>query len=103
MDRLLRSAPISFSNNGDNTVISAPTSGSIKIYGILFTVSGAVNVTLKDSAAGAFTGAMIFTGNGSSMYLECGDNAYFRCQNGSDFVMNLSAGVNVAGYIQYTT
>lgn len=98
-----RSAAISFSASGDNTVIAAAASGPLNVYGLFFTVAGATNITYKDSVAGALSGAVVFTGNGSSQTLPLQDEPYYQVQPGSAFLMNNSNAVAVGGTIWYTT
>lgn len=97
-----QSLPINFNSSGDNTVISAPTSGPINIYAIAFTVTGATNVTFKDSIVGSLSGAMVFTGNGSSMTLPMQDEPWYQIQPGSNFVMNSSNAVTFGGTVWFT-
>lgn len=98
-----RSAAISFNTSGDNTVISASSSGPINVYSLFFTVSAATNITYKDSVAGAFSGAIVFTGNGSSQTLPMNEEPWFQVQPGSNFVINSSNAVSVGGIVWYTT
>lgn len=95
-------AVINFSSSGDNTVITAPASGPINVVGIAFTVSGATNITFKNGST-AQSGAIVFTGNGSSMTLMLSEwsNAYYYADAGNNFVMNSSAAVTVTGTIWY--
>jgi hypothetical protein len=103
MPRRTQSAPINFSGLGDNTVIAAASNGPINVYGIMFTVAGATNITFK-SAATLLSGAMIFTGNGSSMTIAIDmDEPYFTCVPGNAFIMNSSLAVQVSGIVYYTS
>lgn len=94
---------VSFSSSGDNTIVAAQTAGPINVYGIVFTVAGATNITYKDSVVGALSGALVFTSNGSSMTLPLQEEPYFQIQPGSAFVMNSSNAVAVAGTVWVTT
>lgn len=96
------SAAINFNSSGDNTIVSAPASGPINVYGIVFTVNGATNITFKDAAT-ALSGAFVLTGNGSSFTLPMSDEPWFQVQPGDNFVMNSSNAVTVGGTLWYTT
>lgn len=98
-----KSAVISFSNTGDNTVIAGISGIALKVYGLTFTVTGATDVTYKDSVAGAFSGAMRLVGNGSSMTLPMSDEPWFMTRAGSDFVLNQTNSVTFGGILWYTT
>ncbi len=98
-----KSAAINFSSSGDNTIVAASGGSPITIYGLFFTVSGATDITYKDSAVGGLSGAIIFTGNGSSQTLPLSDEPYMSLKPASDFVMNSSNAVTVGGIVWYTT
>jgi hypothetical protein len=94
-------AAINFSSSGDNTVITAPASGGITVVGITFTVAGGTNITFKNGTT-AESGAIVFTGNGSSMTLMNHERGYYFADAGNNFVMNNSNAVQVSGTIWYT-
>jgi len=96
------SAAINFNSSGDNVVISSPASGPINVYAIFFTVNGATNLTFKDSVVGNLSGAIVLTGNGSSLTLPMQDEPWYQIQPGSNFVMNSSNAVTFGGTIWYT-
>lgn len=95
-------AAISFNSSGDNVVISAPAAGPIVIYGLLFTVGGATNITFKNGAT-AQSGAIVFTANGSSLSMPNNEKPIFWADPGNNFVMNSSNAVQVSGVVYYTT
>ena len=97
-----RSAAISFTATGDTTVVAIPASGSIKVYGISFSVNAATTVTFKDTAANSFSGAFRLTGDGSSITLPViPEWVWFHCQPGRGFVISTSSNVAVGGTIWY--
>lgn len=96
-----RTAVISFTGTGDNTVIAAVTGVPIKVYAFVFTVTGATNITIKDTAGNSYSGAFIFTGNGSSMTLPIVGSAWYQCDVGDGFVLNQSGAVQVSGTVWY--
>ena len=93
-----QTSPISFSASGDNILVAAQAAGPISIAGMMFTVGGATNVIFKKGAT-AFSGAMIFTANGSSMTLPLNDEPWYRIPPGSAFVLNSSAAVAIGGIV----
>jgi hypothetical protein len=95
------SAVINATSNGDNTIISAPASGPINVYGIILTVSGATNLTFKDGTT-ALSGAIVLTANGSSVTLPLSDEPWFQIQPGDNFIINQSGNATMAGTIWYT-
>lgn len=97
----LKSAKISFSTSGDNSVITAASSGPIKVYGIFFTVSGATTITYKNGST-ALSDPIDLTAAGSSQTLQINKDFYFACDPGNDFIMNSLNAVNVAGTVYYT-
>jgi hypothetical protein len=96
-------APLNLSSTGDNVVISAPTNGPINVYGIVFTVTGATNITFKDSVVGALSGAIVLTANGSSVTLPVSEEPWFYTQPGSTFIINQSGSATIGGMIYYTS
>lgn len=95
-------AVINFAASGDNIVIAAPTVGPINVAGIAFTVSGATNITFKNGASIAQSGAIVFTANGSAMTLPLAPAPWYWATPGNAFIMNSSNAVQVSGTIWYT-
>ena len=93
---------INFSSSGDNIIVSHPAAGPIHVYGIIFTVAGATNITFKNGTT-AQSGPVVFTGNGSSMTVPVNNYPIFWTDPGNDFVMNSSNAVQVSGSLYYTT
>ncbi len=69
---------------------------------MVFTVTGATNITFKDTVGGSLSGAIVLTGNGSSFTLPMSDEPWFQIQPGGNFVMNSSNAVTVDGTLWYT-
>jgi hypothetical protein len=97
-----RSIPISFAGAGDNTVVAAVVGNPIRVYGIVFTVGGATNITFKDGTT-ALSGAYILTGNGSSLTKPLSEEPYYTTTLGNGFVINSTNAVAVGGTLWYTT
>jgi hypothetical protein len=97
-----KSVALTASSNGDNTIVSGVTGAVIGVYGITFTVTAATNITFKDSSTGAFSGAIVLTGNGSSITLPLQEEPWFQTQSGSGFVINQSGSATLGGVMWYT-
>jgi hypothetical protein len=95
-------AALNFSSTGDNTIITAGAVGPINVYGMFFTVTGATNITFKDSVVGALSGAIVLTANGSSITLPVSEEPLYYTQPGSNFVINQSGSATIGGTIYYT-
>ena len=68
----MKTAAISVTASGDNSIIAAVSGAQIRIHGILFTAHAAVNVTFysgANSGGTALSGAIELTAAGSSIYL----------------------------------
>lgn len=99
--RVFKTAAITGTGTGDNTIIAAVTGRSIYVWKIFFTCAGAVNVTFKDGTT-ALSGAIILTANGSSMSLSYDGAPWFSTTNGNAFVINSSGAVALSGIVHYT-
>jgi hypothetical protein len=89
--------PINFAGAGDNTIVAASSVGDIHVYSIFFTVSGATTITFK-AGTDVLTGALVFTGNGSSMTLPLDiKEPYFTARKTNAFIMNSTNAVQVSG------
>ncbi len=94
-------AVVNVTGPGDQTIITAPTNGPIRVWKIVLTVSGATTMTFKHGTT-AFNGPFVFTANGSSLGLYYDGSPHFTCKPAENFVMNLSAAVTAAGIVYYT-
>lgn len=102
----IKQGAINFSTSGDNTVVTNTTTGPLNIYGWRFIVSGATTLVMKDVNASSITifasGPMQMLGAGSSDEAAIGDEPWFQCQPGDNFIINSSAAVTVGGLVYYT-
>lgn len=98
----LKKADVNISSSGDNTIISAPSTGYIAIDHINLFPTSAVTIQLKDGA----------TNYGGSYPLDAKQPATIDNVMGSEkgvitltpatsFVINLSGAVQVSGFIRY--
>lgn len=94
-------AKIDINSSGDNTIVTATAGKQIHVHCIVWTVGGEVNIILKKGST-AFTGAMDFGGTDEPRGMVA---SHQMCPivlpNNQDFVINLSANVQVSGYLCY--
>ena len=94
-------APISFATSGDNVVVAAVAAKSVAVYRLYFTVASATNITIKDGAGNALTGAMAVASNGS-FFFDLNGLPWWNTTAGNAFIINSSAPVQVSGRVEYT-
>ncbi len=97
----LQSAAISFSGSGANVVIAAISGKVVRVYRLFLVVGGATNLTMQDTSASAFSGALPMTANGA-ITLDFESEPWFTTAAGNGFAMNSSSGVQVSGTVYYT-
>jgi hypothetical protein len=97
-----RPTAISFNASGDTTIIAAQAGRPLCVYGLFFTVDGATNVTFKDGASTLLSGAVVLTGNGSSINLQPQDEPYYTTTIGNGFVLNSTNAVTFSGTVWFT-
>lgn len=96
-------AVLNFNSSGDNTAIAAVSGKAIKVWKIMFTVAGAVNVTFYNGLSGtALSGAFIMANNGSSFLLYYDGSPHWVTSPNTAFNINLSGAVALTGQIWYS-
>ena len=99
----LKSAAISISSSGDNTVIAAQGAGTyIAIDHINFIATTAVNITLK-SGSTSLSGAYPFDTK-QALALDnamCAQKGVITCADNEAFIINLGGAVQVSGFVRY--
>ena len=91
--------PLSFAGVGDNIIVTGLPGKQIKILQFFFVAAAATNITLK-SGATALSGQMAFTAN-MSMFLDF-IQLPLTCNPGDNFIINLSAGVQISGTLWFS-
>lgn len=82
-------------------MIAGVSGTPINVFAMMFTVGGATNITVKDGST-ALSGAIVFTGNGSSMTLPLQSSGpWYAVTLGNNFVINSSGAVQVSGTVWY--
>lgn len=94
-------AAISFAASGDNTIVVGVALQTIRAFRLVFVVSGATNIIIKNGAGTNLTGAMAFTANGS-FAVDDSSIPEFITSAGNALIINSSNAVQVSGYIDYT-
>lgn len=90
---------ITFSNTGDNTIVSGVAGQTIRVFRLFFICSTATNITVKDGAT-ALTGAMNFSAN-QGMALDLSNESYFVTSGGNNLVLNQSGTAQCSGTAYY--
>jgi hypothetical protein len=98
----LTTAVISANANGDNTIVGGIPVTRILVHRIWFVAAGAVSVIFKDGAGTNLSGAAPLAAN-EGFTLDLSGEPWFVTSLGNGFVINLSAGVLIAGTVYYTT
>lgn len=89
------------SASGDNLIIAAPSAGGIMLMQIMFTAAAAVNVTFKNGASIATSGAYVLTAAGSSLTWNYTGCPWVICDPGLGFIINLSGATALTGQAYY--
>ena len=95
----LTGATISFSGSGDNTLVSATSSQTTKVYRLFVVSACAQNLTFK-SASTTLTGAMPVPANGS-IVLDFSTRPWFTTGTNEAFILNASASCQVSGRLEH--
>lgn len=96
----LTPAPIDAAAAGDNTLVAAVATKSIKVYRLFLVVAAPTVLTFKSGAATALTGAMSFAANGA-ITLDLASLPWFETAAGEAFVLNSSNAVQISGALYY--
>jgi len=91
--------PITISTSGDTTLVAGVAGKTIKAYRLVLVFGGTTAITIKDGST-ALTGAMPFNAGGS-LVLDVGSSPWWTTSSGNGLVLNSSAAVSVAGFLQY--
>ena len=91
---------IDLSSSGDNTVISAPSSGHIEIDHLNFLPSAGANTIILKDGSTQWVSYALDDSQGFTFDNTSGDN-HIELSETSAFVMNLSAATQVSGFVLY--
>ena len=93
-------AEINTSSSGNNTIISAPSSGHIEIDHLNFLPSGGANTIILRDGATQWVSYALDDSQGFTFDNTSGDN-HIELGETNAFVMNLSAATLVSGFVLY--
>lgn len=97
----LLSTPFTFAAAGDNTIIAGVAGQTIRVHRIVISTAAATQLTVKDGAGTALTGAMHFgTDNRFILDMTTG-RPWFKTSAGNNLVLNSTVAVQVTGFVQY--
>jgi hypothetical protein len=97
----LKQANVSFSSNGDNTVIAASTGNALHVWKISLTIPAAQTLLMKDGASTTLA-TYTFAAAGAMAEETAGTFPLFRTLPGNAFIINLSSGVAIVGSVWYS-
>jgi len=98
----LKNAAISGATLGNNTLVAAATGKKIRVHSLFIVSAGATTVRFESGAGGdALTGVMTFAA-GMSMVLPFSELGWFETDQGELLNMELSAAIQVSGFVQYS-
>lgn len=97
----LSAATIDFTSTGDNTIVAAVASQTVRVHKMFLNVSTATNITFKSGAGTSLTGAMNFPANGG-IVLDFDAEPWFLAASGAAFIINQSGTAQVSGRVYYT-
>lgn len=101
-------SPLSFAGVGDNIIVVAgDPSHRVKVWRLYLVVADDVVLTFKDGPTINLSGPISMRANGSIVFdmipgTRESDTPWFRTSPGNDFIINLSAGVQVSGGIYFS-
>lgn len=93
--------PINASALGDNTLVAAVAGKQIHVHKIWYVVAADVNTILKHGSTN-FHPVVSMKASGS-LVLDFDEHPWFVTAAGEDFILNLSAAVQVSGMVYYRT
>lgn len=99
--RSLKIETLSDAASGDNTIVALVSGKRIKVYAVVLIARGTVNVTFKSGASTSLTGAMQFQAREGFTVAVAPPAFVLATAAGEAFVMNLSAAVQVDGWVAY--
>lgn len=93
-------AQINVSGAGDTVIISGVALQTIRVFKLFLVAEAATTLKFKNGAGADFTPYMKLTAGGS-IVLDFDSIPWFVTSVGDDFIINLSAGVQVSGRVMY--
>jgi hypothetical protein len=99
----VKSAAISFTTTGDNTIVAAATGKLITVVALLLVSTGTTNITVKDGTGGtALSGAMpLAAGVPLILKVDSTVDWYSTSAAANNLVLNQSGAVQISGTVWY--
>jgi uncharacterized membrane protein len=98
---IYKSAPISTSGAGAQTLITGVSNMIIQVYKLWLVVGAATDLQFKSNTSN-LSGVASMIANGALVLDDVGPAPWFVTAVGEAFVMNSSAAVNIGGQVWYT-
>ncbi len=99
--RSWKTAPLTASVAGDNTIVAALTLQRIKVYSIVFSSTGTVNARWKNGPSIDLTGTLNFQAREGYAIASSPPSFLLSTSPGNALILNLSVAVPVSGWIGY--
>lgn len=98
----VKSAAISFTTTGDNTIVASVAGKLITVVGLLLVSTGTTNITVKDGAATSLSGAMpLAAGTPLVLPVDPTVDWYQTSVTSNNLVLNQSGAVQISGTVWY--
>jgi len=96
----LARAPVSFSTNGTNTIVSGIPGQVVRVYRIFFVTSAATTVTIQDGGTN-LSGAIPLGQNGS-VVLDTSGDPWYQSSPGNPINITSNTTAQISGSLWYT-
>lgn len=94
-------ATINTSSSGDNTIVSAGGSQTVRVFRIFIVVGSSTTISIKDGSSFSMSGPMTF-GAGGSYILDFDGDPWFVTSPGNNFIINQTGTAQISGRVYYT-
>ena len=95
----LTNAAVNVTGAGDQTLVSATASQTTRVFRLFLVAAGVTNITIKTGST-SLSGVIPLTPN-QGFVLDFDGEPWFVTGSNEAFVINVSAAVDVDGFIQY--
>lgn len=101
VDTLIR-VPFDISAAGDNVIVAGNAAGRVSIYQLdIWNAAGAQDITLKDGSSNQLRGPLANFPAQTGYALGFQDAYHFQLSPGNSFIINLSNGTRLTGFVRY--
>jgi len=102
----VQSLPIIITSPGDNTVIPAPASGGIQVYGMFLFVNGNTAITFKNGITPLSGPCTVFGPPQQPLvpiFFNIKEDPWFTVDAGNCFMIDNDAAVDIMGTVYFTS